>query len=114
MFIAILLKGCHILKTPSIDSKPFKAAISGRVFRLDDLVNLVKNLSFHEANATTDVDRQTEGESGIHQWRVVFRLEDLVSLVKNMSLHEVNAATDIDQQTKGEPSIHEWKAISLS
>ena len=32
-------------------------------------MNLVKNMSLHEVNATTDVDKQTEGESRIHQWR---------------------------------------------
>ena len=32
-------------------------------------MNLVKNMSLHEANAATDVDQQNEGESRIHQWR---------------------------------------------
>ena len=37
---------------------------------VDDLVNLVKNMSFYEVNAATaDVDQQTGGESKIHQWR---------------------------------------------
>ena len=32
-------------------------------------MNLVKNMSLPEVNAATDNDQQTEGESGIHQWR---------------------------------------------
>ena len=32
-------------------------------------MNLVKNMSLHEANAATDVDQQIEGESKVHQWR---------------------------------------------
>ena len=32
-------------------------------------MNLVKNMSLHEVNAATDIDQQTEGEPGIHQWR---------------------------------------------
>ena len=64
-----LLKGCNILKSLSIYSNPCKAATSKVVYKLNNLVNLVKNMSIHEVNATTDVDQQTEGEPRIHQWR---------------------------------------------
>ena len=64
-----LLKECHILKSSSIYSNPCKAATSKVVYELDNLVNLVKNMSLHEVNAATDIDQQTEGESRIHQWR---------------------------------------------
>ena len=63
------LKEYHILKSSSIDSNPCKAATSKVVYKLDNLVNLVKNMSLHEVNAATDIDQQTEGESRIHQWR---------------------------------------------
>ena len=36
---------------------------------MDNMVNLVKNMSFHEVNAATDIDQQAEEESRIHQWR---------------------------------------------
>ena len=64
-----LLKECHILKSSSIYSNPCKAATSKVVYELDNLVNLVKNMSLHEVNAATDIDQQTEEESRIHQWR---------------------------------------------
>ena len=69
MFIVTLLKGCHILKSSSIYSNPCKAATLKVVYKLDNLVNLVKNMSLHELNAATDINQQTEGESRIHQWR---------------------------------------------
>ena len=56
-------------KSSSIYSSPCKAATSNAVYKLDNLVNLVKNMSLHEVNAATDVDQQTEGEPRIHQWR---------------------------------------------
>ena len=61
-----LLKECHILKSSRIYSNPCKEAISRVVYKLDNLVNLVKNMSLHEVNAATDIDQQTEGESRIH------------------------------------------------
>ena len=64
-----LLNECHILKSSSISSNPYKAATSTVVYKLDNLVNLIKNMSLHEVNAATDIDQQTEGESSIHQWR---------------------------------------------
>ena len=64
-----LLKECHILKSSSISSNPYKAATSTVVYKLDNLVNLIKNMSIHEVNAATDIDQPTEGESRIHQWR---------------------------------------------
>ena len=64
-----LLKGCHILKSSSIYSNSCEAATSKVVYKLDNLVNLVKNMPLHEINTATDVDQQTEGESRIHQWR---------------------------------------------
>ena len=68
-YIVTLLKECHILKSSSIYSNPCKAPTSKAVYKLDNLVNLVKNMSFHEVNAATDIDQQTEEESRIHQWR---------------------------------------------
>ena len=64
-----LLEECHILKSSSIYSNTCKAATSKVVYKLGNLVNLVKNMSFHEVNIATDIDEQTEGESRIHQWR---------------------------------------------
>ena len=64
-----LLKECYILKSSSINSNPYKAATSKVVYKLDNLVNLVKNVSLHEMNAATDGDQQTEAESRIHQFR---------------------------------------------
>ena len=60
---------CHILKSSSIYENPCKAARSKVVCKLDNLVNLVKNMSLHEVNAAADIDQQTQGESRIHQWR---------------------------------------------
>ena len=64
-----LLKECHILKSSSICPNLCKAATSKVVYKMDNLLNLVKNMSFHEVNAATDIDQQTEEESRIHQWR---------------------------------------------
>ena len=63
------LKECHILKSSSIYSNPCKAATSKVIYKLDNLVNLVKNMSLHKVNAATDIDQQTEGKSRIHLWR---------------------------------------------
>ena len=61
---------CYILKLSSISSNTYKGATSKVVYKVDDLVNLVKNMSFYEVNAATaDVDQQTGGESKIHQGR---------------------------------------------
>ena len=65
------LKEFHIVKLSSIYSDPCKIATSKVVYKLDNLVNLVKNMSLHEVNAAIDIDQQTEGESRIHQWRSV-------------------------------------------
>ena len=64
-----LLRECHILKLSSIYSNPCKAATSKIVYELENLVDLVKNISLHGVNAATDIDQQTEGESRIYQWR---------------------------------------------
>ena len=64
-----LLKECHILKSSSIYSNLCKAATSKVLYKLDNLMNLVKNTSLHEVNAATDIDQQTDGESRIQQWR---------------------------------------------
>ena len=64
-----LLKEYHILKSSSIYSNPCKAATSKVVYKLNNLVNLVKNMSHHEVNAATDNDQQTKEESIIHQSR---------------------------------------------
>ena len=69
MSIVTLLKEFHILKLLRIYSDPCKAATSKVVYKLDNLVNLVKNMSLHEVKAAIDIDQQTEGESRIHQWR---------------------------------------------
>ena len=45
------------------------AATSKVVYKLDNLVNLLKNKSLHEVKAAIDIDQQTEGESRIHHWR---------------------------------------------
>ena len=57
-----LLKRCHILKSSSNYSNPCKGATSKVIYKLDNLVNLVKDMSLHEVNAATDVNQQTEGE----------------------------------------------------
>ena len=62
-FFVTLLKECHIFKSSSIYSNPCKAATSKVVYKGDNLVNLVKNMSLLEVNAATDIDQQTEGES---------------------------------------------------
>ena len=59
-FIVTLLKKCYILKWSSIYSNTCKAATSKGVYKLGNLVNLVKNMSFHEVNIATDIDQQTE------------------------------------------------------
>ena len=64
-----LLEECHILKLPSIYSNHGKAATLKVVYKLDNLLNLVKNMSLHEMYPATDIDQQTDGESRIHQWR---------------------------------------------
>ena len=64
-----LLKEFHILKLLRIYSDPCKAATSKVVYKLDNLVNLLKNKSLHEVKAAIDIDQQTEGESRIHHWR---------------------------------------------
>ena len=64
-----LLEECHILKLQSIYSNHCKAATLKVVYKLDNLLNLVKIVSLHEIYAATDADQQTDGESRIHQWR---------------------------------------------
>ena len=59
-FIVTLLKKCYILKSSSIYSNTCKAATSKVVYKLGNLVNLVKNMSFHDVNIATDIDQQTE------------------------------------------------------
>ena len=61
------LKECHIIKSSSIYSNPCKAAASKVLYKLENSVNLVKNMSLHEVNAASDIDQQTEGESKIHK-----------------------------------------------
>ena len=58
LFIVTLLKECHILRLSRIYSNPCKASTSKVVYKLDDLVKLVKNLSFHEVKTAADVDQQ--------------------------------------------------------
>ena len=58
-----LLKECHIFKSSSIYWNPCKAATSKIVYKGDNMVNLVKNMSLLEVNAATDIDHQTDGES---------------------------------------------------
>ena len=58
-----------INKSSSIYSNPCKAATSKAVYKLDNLLNLVKKMSLHKVNIATDIDQQTEGESRIHQWK---------------------------------------------
>ena len=43
----------------SIYSNPCEAATSKVVYKLDSLVNLVKNMSLHEVNGAADIDQQT-------------------------------------------------------
>ena len=59
-----LLKGCLILKSSSIYSNPCKATTSKVVYKLDNLVNMAKNMSLHEANAATDVDHRLRENQG--------------------------------------------------
>ena len=56
MFIVTLFKDCHILKSSSIYSNLCKAATLKVVYKLDNLVNLVKNMSLYEMNTATDID----------------------------------------------------------
>lgn len=58
-----LLKESHILKSSSTYSNPCKAATSKIVYKLDNLANVVKNMSLHEVSNVTDVDQQTKGGS---------------------------------------------------
>ena len=64
-----LFEECHILKLPSIYSNHCKAATLKVVYKLDNLLNLVKNMLLHQMYPATDIDQQTDGESRIHQWR---------------------------------------------
>ena len=58
-----LLKESHILKLSSTYSNSCKAAASKVVYKLDNLANMVKNMSLHEVSNATDVDQQTKAGS---------------------------------------------------
>ena len=59
-----LLKDSHILKSSSIYANPCKAATSKVVYKLDNLVNLVKSMSLHEVNAATEINQQMRENQG--------------------------------------------------